>query len=69
MSKEEADKVFSSVYESRIDLVNFLESKKAQENWDRYGTDIFFTGLRSANTRLRRSMHRNTFRYNFGIHT
>lgn len=55
MTKEEADRVFSSIYESKIGFINYQESNRAAANWDFYGTDKFFAILRGANTKLRRS--------------
>lgn len=57
ITKEEADKIFSSIYESRIGLVNLLESNRAASNWLRFGTDKFFTTVRAANNKIRRSTH------------
>lgn len=69
MTKAEADHVFSSVYESRIEFMDILSSNRAAANWDRFGTDQFFSMLRNANTRVRRSMSnaRDLKRYNFGF--
>lgn len=55
LSKKEADMVFSSIYESRISALNLPESNKAASNWLRYGSDSFFSIVRSANTKIRRS--------------
>ncbi len=52
LTKAEADHIFSSIYESRIDYLAFNESKKAKKSWDSYGTDIFFKDLRLANKLL-----------------
>jgi hypothetical protein len=53
MSKAEADHLFSSIFESRIPWSNIWESNAAAESWNRYGTDIFYRNVRSANTRYR----------------
>lgn len=53
LSKKEADTVFSSIYESRIAALNYFESNRAASNWLRYGTDNFFTMLRSCNSKIR----------------
>ena len=55
LTKAEADRLFSSIFESRISPINFPESKKAVANWDRYGLNIFYARLRQGNNRLRRS--------------
>jgi hypothetical protein len=57
MSEKEYDHIMSSIYESRIAPINYMESKKAVETWDSYGVNIFFTGIRAANTRLRRASY------------
>jgi len=49
----EANKIYSSIYESRIPWYAFWESTKAKLNWENYGTTSFFIGVRNANTRLR----------------
>lgn len=53
LTKEEADHMFSSIYESRIPWSNVWESNAAAENWNRFGTDKFYAGVRSANMRYR----------------
>jgi hypothetical protein len=53
MTKEEVDRAFSSIYESRIAWSNPMESTNAVNNWDRYGLNIFYTGVRAANTKVR----------------
>ena len=69
LSKDEADHVFSSIYESRIGVTDILSSNRAAANWDRYGTDIFFEYLRVANSKVRRTYSANTLqkRYNFAF--
>lgn len=54
MTKEEADRVYSSLFEAQIAPINFRESKIAAETWARYGVDKFFVLLRGANNKLRR---------------
>lgn len=54
LSKEEADHIFSSIYESRIGL-NVFESNRIVENWDTYGFSTFYASVRQGNNRLRRS--------------
>jgi hypothetical protein len=54
LSKEEADFVFSSIYESRIAATNYPESNAAANNWARYGTDKFFAMVRMGNNKIRR---------------
>jgi len=69
MSELELDKVRSSIYESRIGALNYLESNRAAKNWEKYGADKFFTIVRSSNTRLRRSgnLYGKTTRINYGF--
>jgi hypothetical protein len=55
LEKKEVDFVMSSIYESRIAALNFPESNAAAANWTDYGFDKFFTMVRSANTRIRRT--------------
>lgn len=55
LTKSEVDRIMSSIYESRISALNYIESNKAQALWSRYGADNFFTILRAANTKIRRS--------------
>jgi len=54
MTKLEVDRAFSSIYESRIPWYAFWESRKAKNLWHRYGLDLFYTSVRTANNRLRR---------------
>jgi hypothetical protein len=70
LSINEADMIFSSIYESRISAINYRESNTASETWTRYGLNKFYGMVRTANNRLRRS--NRTFdevgaRYNFGF--
>jgi len=70
ITKDEADKMFSSIYEARISLSGYAESKKATQNWNSYGLNKFYAVVRGANNRLRRSQHQfDTIlkRYNFGF--
>ena len=50
----EADHIFSSIYESRIAVINIPESRNAAANWDRYGLNKFYAMVRNANNRMRR---------------
>ncbi len=54
LTKKEADKVFSSIYEAKIALINIPESRSAANNWERYGLNKFYQMVRGANNRLRR---------------
>lgn len=56
MTKDEADHVFSSIFESRIPVTGYSESQRAAANWARYGTDKFFAIVRNGNNRIRRSI-------------
>jgi hypothetical protein len=55
ISAKDADKIFSSIYESRIGVLSYRESNAAAANWTRYGLDKFYSMVRGANNRLRRS--------------
>ena len=70
LEKKEVDFIMSSIYESRIPAMNYPESNAAAANWTDYGFDKFFTMVRSANTRIRRT--NSTYdsvnsRYNFAF--
>lgn len=69
ISEHEINGLFSSLYEAQIAPINFMESKKAQENWERYGIDKFFAVVRTANNKLRRDTTAMTVnaRYNFAF--
>lgn len=51
----EADKIFSSIYESRIGVLNLNESKLATRTWNKYGLNKFYASVRTANNKFRRS--------------
>ncbi len=53
MTKEEVDKTVSSIYEYRIEAINFLESNKASRDWVNYGMNNFYMTVRSGNARVR----------------
>lgn len=55
LTMKEVDMVMSSLYESRISALNLPESNNAARNWTSYGFDKFFTMVRGANTRIRRT--------------
>jgi hypothetical protein len=55
LTKKEVDHVFSSIYESRIGAINYGESNRAAANWTDFGINKFFTMVRGANTRIRRT--------------
>lgn len=70
LTMKEVDMVMSSLYESRISALNLPESNNAARNWTNYGFDKFFTMVRGANTRIRRT--NSTYdqvnkRYNFAF--
>ncbi|OFZ48255.1 MAG: hypothetical protein A2381_08455 [Bdellovibrionales bacterium RIFOXYB1_FULL_37_110] len=52
LTKDEADRAFSSIYESRISAISYWESNQAQAQWLTYGTDAFYNGWRMANRTL-----------------
>lgn len=56
LTVDEADRIFSSIYESRIAVINYRESNEAASNWTRYGLNKFYETLRTANNRVRREM-------------
>ncbi len=53
ISHDEANRILSSIYESRIEWFNYFESKKAQGNWEKYGVNTFYSMIRMSNTRWR----------------
>ncbi len=53
MTKEEVDRSVSSIYEYRIDAVNFMESNKAAADWLNYGMNNFYMLVRTGNTTIR----------------
>lgn len=53
LTKEDVDLAWSSIYESRIPWFAKWESNNAVARWDRYGTDNFYAGFRTASSRLR----------------
>lgn len=55
LSKEEADHVFSSIYESRIPVTGYGESNRAAQTWSKYGLNKFFAIVRTGNNKIRRS--------------
>lgn len=55
MTFDEANKVFSSIYESRISPINYRESQAAAADWAKYGLNKFYAMVRSGNNRLRRA--------------
>lgn len=69
MTVEEANLVFSSIYESRISALNYRESNLAKKTWDRYGLNKFYQLVRMNNNKLRRnsSFDQIISRYNFSF--
>ncbi len=55
MTHDEANFVYSSIYESRIPWYAFWESSAAKSNWPKYGVTKFFQYLRAGKSRLRMS--------------
>lgn len=54
LTHEEVNKIFSSIYESRMAIVNtVLEYKKIKAQWNHYGTDRFFQMVRQGNKVIR----------------
>lgn len=67
---DEANRAFSSVYESRIPWFNIFESRQAQADWNRYGLNRFYQEFRVGSNRLRN--YRNAYsslgqRHNFAF--
>ncbi|WP_127717515.1 hypothetical protein [Halobacteriovorax sp. HLS] len=58
LTKEEADQVFSSIYEAHIPWYAKWESDAAAGNWSKYGTNKFYTGFRGATAKLRSNRYR-----------
>ena len=69
LSVADADKIFSSIYESRIAAINYRESNQAAANWAKYGLSKFYAAVRMANNKLRRSSRTldAVVRYNFAF--
>lgn len=69
LTTEEADKIFSSIYESRIAAINYRESNQAAANWTKYGLNKFYGMVRTANNKLRRTTRsmQGIERYNFAF--
>lgn len=70
ITHEEANLVFSSIYESRIPWFAFWESSAAKANWSRYGTSKFFQNVRMVNNNfrtVRRSYDSVGKRLNYGF--
>lgn len=70
LSKVDVDKIFSSIYESRIAAINYPESNRAAQTWARYGLNKFYAMVRGANNKLRRSQYgrlSSTKRYNYAF--
>lgn len=70
LTVNDADKIFSSIYESRISATSYRESSNAAANWSSYGLNKFYLMLRTANSKLRRSTYmfdETPQRINFGF--
>jgi len=53
MTKEEVDRAISSIFEYRIEVINFLESNRAAADWLNYGVNRFYQMVRSGNSKIR----------------
>jgi tRNA splicing endonuclease len=60
MSASDVNKVFSSIYESRIGVTGYLESNRAAASWDKYGIDKFFASVRAGNNKIRQATQYGT---------
>jgi hypothetical protein len=70
LTKSEADRIFSSIYESRISAINYWESNRAAETWAKYGLDKFYSMVRMANNKIRRGAYQYDAvngRYNYAF--
>lgn len=70
MTKEEVDLAWSSIYESRIAWNDFISSNNAAADWKNYGANLFFSGVRMANNKVRNFSTQNIetkLRYNFSF--
>lgn len=54
LTKPEANLIFSSIYESRIEWFNKWESDSAARNWNKYGANKFYQSFRLATSKLRK---------------
>jgi hypothetical protein len=52
MTKEEVDRAVSSIYEYKIEVVNFLESNRAAADWLNYGMNQFYRVVRAGQTKM-----------------
>ena len=55
MTTTEVNRVFSSVYESRIPVTGFQESNLAKRTWGKYGLNKFYAVVRMGNNKIRRN--------------
>lgn len=53
LTKEEADQIFSSVYESRISWIAFWESSEAKMDWEHFGSNRFYQNFRLGTNKIR----------------
>ncbi|HLE10656.1 MAG: hypothetical protein A2504_12715 [Bdellovibrionales bacterium RIFOXYD12_FULL_39_22] len=53
MTAKEADRVISSIYESRLTWLSYFESKAVQRDWDGYGVQRFYRDIRAVNASFR----------------
>lgn len=70
MTKDEVDRVVSSIYEYRIQAMSYGESNSAARDWAHYGWNKFYTQLRQGNTRARNldgSVFRDQSRLDFAF--
>lgn len=70
MTKAEVDLAWSSIYESRIQWNDFISSQNAANDWKNYGANIFYSGVRMANNKVRGFTEQNIeakSRYNYAF--
>ncbi|EQC48037.1 hypothetical protein [Bacteriovorax sp. Seq25_V] len=53
LTKEEADSIFSSIYESRIEWYAFWESTDAKLDWTHFGSNRFYQNWRLGTNKIR----------------
>ena len=52
MTKEEVDRTVSSIYEYRIDAMDFLTSNAAAKDWMNFGMNSFYRQVRAGNNKM-----------------
>ncbi len=55
MSESDVNRVFSSIYESRIGVTGYGESNTAARTWEKYGLNKFYAVVRAGNNKVRQA--------------